>query len=151
MKPNHDVLLERLKTVSEYSFRPLYHLNQHLGISKLKSLRIKSTEAVLPKSQFSCTRISSLSLQGKKTCMSSKDVKKKKSHLFKKVSNELSDEVFLAEDFVKILKLTPCKQSFKKPADSFRCRLRKTKPEIRSSFTNTVHIQTQIFEEDLKN
>lgn len=83
--------------------------------------------------------------------MSSKDVKKKKSHLFKKVSNELSDEVFLAEDFVKILKLTPCKQSFKKPADSFRCRLRKTKPEIRSSFTNTVHIQTQIFEEDLKN
>ena len=148
MKTNYDVLLEKLKNVSEYTFKPFIHLNRQSVKNRIKSLRIKSTVTVLPNSQFSSTRISSLSLQGKKTWMSIKDVKQKKAQLFKKTSNDLPDEVFLAEDYMKILKLTPCKQFYKKPQHPIRCRLRKEKQDIQPPSPCTIHIQTQIYEEE---
>jgi hypothetical protein len=80
--------------------------------------------------------------------MSIKDIKKKKASLFKKTSTNLSDELFLAEDYVKILKLTPCKQFYKKPKYSIKFRSRKEKQDIQPPSPIAIHIQTQIYEEE---
>jgi pentose-5-phosphate-3-epimerase len=145
MKGN-DALLERLSTVSNLALKPNYVLRR-TGKQE-KPERVKSSEAIYEKKITFCSPCHfSSSLHAQKNVKSLRSVGKKIG-LWPKVNGfQKCDEFFLAQDFVKVLKLTPCKnvKSFK---DSFRCRLRREGKVTRSSLTNTIEIQTSGLEDE---